>query len=193
MLTTRLRALGLTFVLCAAVPAAAQDVRLDAIRSADFAARTAVQTVYHNLKAAGYEWRWIRDEKMPEILVRAVQAIRRESAGMGRELVLKTFIPTYITSYYDAIERLNEENQVSCLDATYIGRTLVPFLLEVRDQLEGVALPELVAVVLEVRYPHTVCQTLAVCQETLSDRYFVVFNERLEPVRFYNVCIGAKY
>jgi hypothetical protein len=188
--TIRFQALALAaaFTLLAA-PVRAQ--KLDAIHAADFAARTAVQTIYHNLITAGYEWRWIRDEKMPEILIHAVSAIKREAAKMDKQLVLDTFIPTYITSFYAEIDRLNQEHQETCVDVVFVVRTLVPFLKECSTQLTSVgSLTEIAGPVLQAEYSFRICQTLQACEQALGDRYFVVFDEKLGPDRFYKVCVG---
>jgi hypothetical protein len=190
-----IRAFALTLALSAAVlvaPARAQ--KHDAVRAADFAARTAVQTIYHNLITNGYEWRWIRDEKLPEILIRAVSAIKREAATMDKSLVLGSFIPTYVTSFYDEIDRLNAQNQERCVDVTFVVRTLIPFFKECSSQLSEIGtLTEIVVPVLQAEFTFRICETLQACQEALSDKYFIVFNERLEPDRFYKICVGENY
>jgi hypothetical protein len=183
-----IRALAL-ILMAVAAPAHAQ--KLDAIHAADFAARTAVQTIYHNLVTNGYEWRWIRDEKMPEILIRSVSAIKREAGTMDKSLILNTFIPTYITSFYDEIDRINQQHQEQCVDVTFVVRTLVPFFKECSVQLSGVGtLTEIAVPVLQAEFTFRICQTLQACEESLSDKYFIVFGERLEPDRFYKICVG---
>jgi phosphoribosylformylglycinamidine (FGAM) synthase PurS component len=184
--------LGLVLAAAFAAPAGAQ--KLDAVHSADFAARTAVQTIYHNLITNGYEWRWIRDEKMPEILIRSVSAIKREAASMDKKLILNTFIPTYISAFFDEIDKLNAEHQTECIDVTFVVQTLIPFFRECQTQLSGVGtLTEIVVPVLKTEFSFRICQTLQVCQETLSDKYLIVFGERIDADQFYRVCVGENY
>jgi hypothetical protein len=191
MTVPSLRILMASLLLTAALAAPASAQKHDAVQSADFAARTAVQTIYHNLITNGYEWRWIRDEKMPELLVRAVNGIKREAGALDKKLILNTFIPTYITSFFDEIDRINAENQAKCIDVTFVVQTLIPFFRECQTQLSGVGtLEEIVGPVLQARFNFRVRQTLQVCQESLSDKYLIVFGERLEADRFYKVCVG---
>ena len=190
--TIQALALGVALLGSVAVPIpSAEAQKADAVRAADFAARTAVQTIYHNLITNGYEWRWIRDEKMPEILIRAVSAIKREAAGMDRKLVLESFIPTYVSSFYEEIDRINEQHQERCVNVTFVVRTLIPFFKECSVQLSDLGtVTEIVVPVLKTEFTIRVCETLTACQEALSDKYFITFNERIEPDQFYNVCVG---
>jgi hypothetical protein len=190
--TIRALAVGLAVIGSAALlTPSAHAQKADAVRAADFAARTAVQTIYHNLITNGYEWKWIRDEKMPDILIRAVTAIKQEAGSMDHKLILESFIPTYVSSFYDEIDRINEQHQERCINVTFVVRTLIPFFKECSVQLTDVGtLTEIVVPVLKTEYTIRVCETLAACQEALSDKYFIVFNEKIEPDRFYNVCVG---
>ncbi len=175
-------------------PGGAEAQKGDAVRAADFAARTAVQTIYHNLVTQGYEWRWIRDEKMPDILLRAVRAIDQHSKTMDKRLLLRTFIPTYVSAYYDEIAKINKEHRQDCLDVVFVVRTMIPFLDACQRKLAHVGtLVEIAEPILKAQFAFKVCQTLSACQQQLGDRYFVVFGQRMPADNFYSVCVGDAY
>lgn len=165
----------------------------DAARSAEFTARTSVQTIYQNLVQAGYDWNYIKNEKMPEILVRAVDAIERETSSFDKRLILGTFIPTFIRSFYDEIDKLNEQNQVRCIDVEFIEITLVPFVEACAQRFQGkFTVREIVVPVLQNRYTFTVCQARPVCLQRLSTRFNSTFKgERMTERDFENVCVAG--
>jgi hypothetical protein len=173
---------------CSTLPSMASS-QSDAIRSADFAARTSVQTVYHNLVTRGYPWQWIRDSKLPRIMMRATKAIAREASAMDRDLLINHYIPAYVTSFYDEIDKLNAQNQVECMDTIFIADTLIPFLGDLRDALRDVAnLLELRAPILRADYSYRTCQTMSSCQKQMNANYYLTFEEQLGDDAFYKVC-----
>jgi hypothetical protein len=191
MIIQRLKTMGLAAALGTALllapPASAQ--RRDAQQSAEFSARTAVQTIYHNLRAAGFEWSYIKYEKMPEILVRAVDAIKRETSAYDRGLILGTFVPTYIRTFYDEIEKIDRQHQVRCIDVRFIEITLVPFTNALVRELSGrFTVVEVVQAVLTADYSFTVCEDRAVCTRQLSESFRSELSAAAGQLSFTNVC-----
>lgn len=142
-----------------ASPGEASAQRGDARSSAEFTARTSVQTIYENLRKAGYDWPYIRDEKMPDILIRSVDAVRKETDAYDRSLILGTWIPTYIRTFYDEIDKLNAEHDVKCMDVTFIEVTFVPFVSACVKAFDGkFTAMEITGPILETHYTFTVCE-----------------------------------
>lgn len=143
----------------------------DAKASAEFTARTSVQTIYQNLIKAGYEWEYIRDEKMPEILVRSVDAIERDANNYESSLILGTYIPTYIRTFYQEIDKLNAEHQVRCMDVKFIEITFVPFVQACSRQFSGkFKVSDIVGPVLSTRFTYRVCDR-PVCLKSVTSRF----------------------
>lgn len=179
---------------CSILPSAEASPRSDAIRSADFAARSAVQTVYHNLIVKDYEWRWIRDQKLPEILRRATRAIKREATGMDRSLLLKHYVPAYVSAFYAEVDKLNAQHQVKCMDTVFLANTIIPFISDLKEVLAGIAeLLDIRVPILESRHSYHTCQTIKTCQQQLSANYYATFHDSLPDDEFYPICAGEYY
>jgi hypothetical protein len=180
-------AVGCALLLHSGSSAAAQSK--DAKASAEFTARTSVQTIYQNLIKAGYEWEYIRDEKMPEILIRSVDAIEAETRAYDRSLILGTFIPTYIRTFYDEIDKLNSEHSVRCMDVKFIEITFVPFVQACSKQFAGkYQVKEIVVPVLATKYTYRVCERPS-CLKTVTTRFNSEFEgESFVERDFSNLC-----
>jgi hypothetical protein len=174
-------------LLAQAHPAAAQ--KRDARSSADFTARTSVQTIYGNLIKAGYDWKFIRDEKLPELLVRSVDAVERETRAYDKRLILGTFIPTYIRSWYDEVDKLNAEHDEQCMTVKFIEITFVPFVEACARKFSGkFKLREIVVPVLEATYTFEVCDRSG-CGRSLASVFNQAFaSEQRAEKDFGNLC-----
>ena len=174
-------------LLVPASPASAQ--KKDAKASADFTARTSVQTIYHNLLKAGYEWDYIRDEKMPEILVRSVDAIERETSGYDTSLIVRTYIPTYIRSWYDEVDKLNAQHEERCMTVKFIEVTFVPFVQACVNKFSGkFTVTQIVVPILQATYTFKVCDRSS-CMQTLTSDWNQAFSSQERSDKdFGNLC-----
>jgi hypothetical protein len=163
--------------------------RSDARSSAEFTARTSVQTIYENLKKAGYEWPYIRDEKMPEILIRSVDAVREQTSKYDRSLILGTWIPTYIRTFYDEIDKINAQHEVKCMDVTFIEVTFVPFVTACVQAFDGkYTVQEIAGPILETEFTFTVCDGDS-CPPRIVKQYNSAFpRDPRKSSDFMNVC-----
>jgi hypothetical protein len=184
-------ALSLLVAGCALVtlPGGALAQRRDARSSAEFTARTSVQTIYENLKNAGYDWPYIRDEKMPDILVRSVEAVRKETSTYDRSLILGTWIPTYINTFYDEIDKLNAEHDVHCVDVTFIETTFVPFVQACVKAFDGkFTVHEIAVPILQTKFTYTVCEKDP-CARRVAKQYNDAFpRDHEDESDFANLC-----
>jgi hypothetical protein len=174
--------------MLAQAPAASAQKR-DARASADFTARTSVQTIYHNLLNAGYEWSYIRDEKMPDILVRSVDAIERDAGQYDSKLILGTYIPTYIRSWYDEVDKLNGEHSERCMSVKFVEVTFVPFVQACARKFSGkFTVHEIVVPILETTYTYKICDRSS-CRTGLASAFNDAFSSETKTEKdFDNLC-----
>jgi len=172
-------------------PGAAWAQKSDARASAEFTARTSVQTIYQNLINSGYEWDYIRDEKMPDILVRSVEAIQQQTSGYDRSLILGTFLPTYIRTFYDEIDKLNAEHNQRCMTVKFVEVTFVPFVQACSKSFSGkYSVRDIAGPVLQATYSYTVCER-PTCLTRISKMYNSAFKEQRSEKEFSNVCASG--
>jgi hypothetical protein len=183
----RKKLLGLLCGLLLAVPSAAfsQFMRGDANEVAEAIARSSVRTIYNNLKADGIPWKTIRDQHMPQILTKSLRTIQRSYSS---ETILNDFLPTLLRSYYSEIDKINRENRFTCVDSTFIVKTIVPFIQECEVQLGPwkITVTQVVDMVLNVAYPYKVCSTG--CKTKVKSEFSSAFNYNFPVTKFSKIC-----
>lgn len=164
----------------------------DAVKSANYTARSTVQNIYRNLAKVGYEWPKIRDRNMPKVLSKVINIVKQQAEeGMGQDIIVKHFLPTYVASYYDEIAKIQAENQLSCLDITFVADTLVTLLkrCQLDSNLGGKVFPDVVESILDQNFDFSVCGVPSACQKSLSDS-FAILND-LKNSKFDKICKGS--
>ena len=103
---------------------------------------------------------------------------------------MNDFLPTLLRSYYDEIDKINTENSVSCLDAQFIGITVVPFIQACETQLGPwrITVTQIVDLVLnDISYPYQVCGASS-CRTVVQDKFSSSFNYNFPLSRFNKIC-----
>ncbi|CAK8712637.1 hypothetical protein GCAAIG_01955 [Candidatus Electronema halotolerans] len=175
----------LLFGLFLVVPSVAYSQTGDAREVADKLAKASVRTIYKNLKANGIPWKTIRDEHMPKILTRSLRSIQRSYSS---DVILNDFLPTLIHSYYDEIDRINQENSVSCMEESFIVSTIVPFIHECEVQLGSwnITITQIVDMVLNISYPYQVCSID--CKSKVRGSFSTAFSYNFPVSKFSKIC-----
>lgn len=179
--------LGLLCGLLLTVPALAfsQSFSRDANEVADAIARSSVRTIYNNLRADGISWKKIRDQHMPKILTKSLRTIQQNYSS---EVILNDFLPTLLRSYYSEIDKINRENRITCVDATFIVSTIVPFIRECEVQLGHwrITVTQVVDMVLNISYPYQVCSTD--CKNKVKKDFSSAFSYNFPASKFSKIC-----
>ncbi|WP_417915491.1 hypothetical protein [Candidatus Electronema sp. JM] len=185
----RKKMLGLVCGLLLAVPGAAMSqsfgTGMDAGEVADKIARSSVRTIYTNLRKEGIPWKTIRDQYMPGILTKSLRTVQR---GYTSEAILNDFLPTLLRSYYSEIDQINRENHFTCVEQTFIVKTIVPFIKECEMQLGPwrISVTQVVDMVLNVSYPYQVCSTG--CRNKVRSEFSSTFSYNFPASRFGKIC-----
>lgn len=185
----RKKMLGLVCGLLLAVPGAAMSqsfgMGMDAGEVADKIARSSVRTIYNNLRNDGIPWKTIRDQHMPGILTKSLRTVQR---GYSSEAILNDFLPTLLRSYYSEIDKINRENRFTCVEQTFIVKTIVPFIKECEMQLGPwrITVTQVVDMVLNIAYPYQVCSTD--CRSKVRKEFSSAFSYNFPASRFGKIC-----
>ena len=163
----------------------------DAEKVADYIARSSVRTIYTNMRAESIPWVRIRDQHMPEILSKSLRAIKRD---YSRTVILDEFLPTLISSYFSEVDKINQENKITCVDSTFIIATIVPFVQACESQLGQwqISTTQIVDVVLEISYPYEVC-TVSACKDKVRDKFSSEFDYNFKSSQFGKVCSDTSW
>jgi hypothetical protein len=179
--------LGLLCGLLLVAPCAAfsQSFGGDASEVADKIARSSVRTIYSNLKKDGIPWKTIRDQYMPSILTKSLRSVQRSYSS---ETILNDFLPTLLRSYYSEIDAINRENRFTCVEQTFIIKTILPFIRECGVQLGPwkITVSRVVDMVLNVSYPYQVCSSD--CRTKVRGEFSSAFNYNFPVSKFSKIC-----
>ncbi|MCI5157357.1 MAG: hypothetical protein D3906_02770 [Candidatus Electrothrix sp. AUS1_2] len=175
----------LFFSVLLVMPSVACSQSGDAREVADKLAKASVRTIYNSLRKEGIPWEIIRDKHMPKMLSRSLRSIRRDYSS---DIIMNDFLPTLIRSYYSEVDKINRENSFTCVEDTFIVRTIVPFIQECKIQLGpwNISVSRVVDMVLNISYPYQVCR--GECPSRVQSSFASAFNYDFSVSRFSRIC-----